>query len=416
MAHQKSWTRGAMRVFWLAIIMLEEPAVDRPLIGVGVAAAELRRDPSCNQYPISINTYAQHRLMLAMMAALNTGCPLTVGPLNGPGSTLAAQLGGVNLSTPLDAACASAIVAAWNLHSVVLFRDQQLTEEAMLRVAKSFGAPKPAGSRGYYMRSGNPHGSGRVSPFPEVSVMSNLDADGNPQPVTGGHGSQAVDWHQDDSYTNRPAQGALLYNVAHPVDGGGNTTFCDLYRAYDSLDAETRRQIEHLHLVHDISRNSAFHVRPGLKLPATYDDVVGPAHPLVIVHPLTGRRALHLGRKPPAPTSYILEMPDAEGHELFARLWEHATRPDNTWTYSGWRPGDMLVWDNLATMHMRSTVDATQRREMLRVVLSGPDGLVGLHGLRTVETDANAGADAEARAKAPEAGAPGVQQQQCAQP
>ena len=50
--------------------------------------------------------------------------------------------------------------------------------------------------------------------------MSNLDADGNPQPVTGGHGSQAVDWHQDDSYTNRPAQGALLYNVAHPVDGG----------------------------------------------------------------------------------------------------------------------------------------------------------------------------------------------------
>ena len=160
-----------------------------------------------------------------------------------------------------------------------LFRNQSLTEESLLQFAYNFGDPKPAGSRGYYMRAGNPHGSGRTSDFPHVSVMSNMDENGNPVSVTGGHGSQFVDWHQDDSYTNHPARGALLYNTAHPVNGGGNTSFCNLYKAYESLPPELKQLIDQLHLVHDISRNSAGHVRPGLELPQAWEDVVGPAIP-----------------------------------------------------------------------------------------------------------------------------------------
>lgn len=314
-----------------------------------------------------------------------------------------AEIRGLNLtSAPLTPECQSQVFSIWNEYSVVLIRNQfNMSEEALFHFAQGLGEPKPAGSRGYYLREGNPHGSGRSSPIPEVSVMSNLDSSGNPQAITGGHGSQSVDWHQDDSYTNTPARGALLYNTFHPLPKPyptGNTSFCDLYRAYETFDASKKEELKQWHLVHDISRNSAYHVRPGLTLPKSYDDVVGPAHPLVITHPLTGRKALHLGRNPPAPSSYILEQNHADGHRFFQDLWDHATSSENTWSHTTWRPGDLLIWDNLATMHKRSLVDPSQRREMLRVLLRGPsEGLVGPSQLKTIRTTANDKADAEAR-------------------
>mmetsp|Transcript_30681 Transcript_30681/g.45414 ORF Transcript_30681/g.45414 Transcript_30681/m.45414 type:complete len:1071 (+) Transcript_30681:134-3346(+) len=333
---------------------------------------------------------------------------LEVVPLS---ASFGAEIRGLNLTTtPLPPECQSRVFSIWNDYSVILIRNQfNLSEETLFRFSKGLGDPKPAGSRGYYLREGNPHGSGRSSPIPEVSVMSNLDASGKPQAVTGGHGSQSVDWHQDDSYTNTPARGALLYNTFHPSPRPyptGNTSFCDLYRAYETFDASKhniseREELEKLHLVHDISRNSAYHVRPGLTLPRSYGDVIGPAHPLVITHPLTGRKALHLGRNPPAPSSYILEQNNSEGHQLFQSLWDHATSPENTWTHNSWRPGDLLIWDNLATMHKRSLVDPNQRREMLRILLRGSsEGLVGPTYLKTIRTTANDKADAEAKAAA----------------
>ena len=297
-----------------------------------------------------------------------------------------------------DAHCMAQFRALWNQHAVLLVRNQSLTEHSLLHLAQRLGDPKPAGSRGYYMRAGHPHGSGRTSTLPHVSVMSNLNEQGEPVSVTSGHGSQWVDWHQDDSYTNTPAQGALLYNTHHPVNGGGNTSFCNLYTAYETLPPTIQALIEPWHLVHDISRNSAGHVRPGLTLPQTWEDVQGPAHPLVIVHPQTGRKALHLGRKQPAPTSYIYELPTVEGHALLEYLWHHAITTA-VWTHDSWRPGDLVIWDNLATMHQRSSVDPTQRREMLRVLLRG-QGLEGVSpGVHTIVTTANDQADQEARLK-----------------
>ena len=294
--------------------------------------------------------------------------------------------------------CLEKFRALWNEHSVLLIRDQSFTEHSLLRLALTLGDPKPAGSRGYYMRAGHPHGSGRTSQLSQVSVMSNLDADGRPVKVTSGHGSQFVDWHQDDSYTNAPARGALLYNTHHPVNGGGNTSFCNLYVAYETLPEHVQELIAPWHLIHDISRNSAGHVRPGLELPQTWDEVEGPAHPLVIVHPVTGRKALHLGRKQPSPSSFIPELPTVEGHALLDYLWHHAIT-EAVWTHDTWRPGDLVLWDNLATMHKRSSLDPTQRREMLRVLLRGAP-LVGVTpDVKTIPTTANDRADHEARVK-----------------
>ncbi|KAL7564381.1 hypothetical protein ACA910_001530 [Epithemia clementina (nom. ined.)] len=294
--------------------------------------------------------------------------------------------------------CIHQFRSLWNDHSVLLVRNQSFTEHSLLQLALQLGDPKPAGSRGYYMRAGHPHGSGRTSSLSQVSVMSNLDAHGRPLNVTSGHGSQWVDWHQDDSYTNAPAQGALLYNTHHPVNGGGNTSFCNLYTAYETLPTYVQELIAPWHLVHDISRNSAGHVRPGLALPQTWEDVQGPAHPLVMLHPRTGRKALHLGRKQPAPSSYIAELPTVEGHALLDYLWHHATTTA-VWTHDTWRPGDLVLWDNLATMHQRSSVDPNQRREMLRVLLRG-EPLTGTRpGVQTILTTANDLVDQEARIK-----------------
>ena len=293
---------------------------------------------------------------------------------------------------PLGAPTRALLAELWNRHQVLVFRDQSLSEERLLQVARGSGA-QARGLARLLHAPGNPHGSGRVSPFPEVSVMSNLDADGKPARVTGRHGSQHVDWHQDDSYTNRPAQGALLYNVLHPVDGGGNTSFCDLYAAYETLPPAVKARLDAgLHLVHDHSRNSVGHVRPGLALPARRADVAGPAHPLVITHPLTGRRALHLGRKQPRPSSYVVEAPGADGAR--SSTTSEARDARSSCGPARLAPGDLVIWDNLAE-HARSSVDATQRREMLRVLLRGPeDGLVGPGGIRTEDSDANCKADA----------------------
>ena len=131
-----------------------------------------------------------------------------------------AEIDGLDTAQEMHPDCQEKLISLFHSHSVLLFRNQNLTEEALLRIAMLFGEPKPAGSRGYYMRAGNPHGSGRKSPFPHVSIMSNLDEDGNPLPITGGHGSQAVDWHQDIQFwphTNYGPPGVLCSTTRHTL-------------------------------------------------------------------------------------------------------------------------------------------------------------------------------------------------------
>ena len=96
----------------------------------------------------------------------------------------------------------------------------------------------------------------------------------------------------------------------------------------------------------------------------------GPAHPLVRVHPVSGKKALYLGRRRTWPSNYIVGIPDEDSEALLEKLWAHATQPKYAWTHV-WKVGDVLVWDNRCTLHRREEVDATQRRYMLRTVIEG---------------------------------------------
>lgn len=286
------------------------------------------------------------------------------------GRILGAEVRGVDLSRALETAERAAILDAWHAHLVLLFRDQHLSDEDLLRLAEVFGGAQVAGSRGYYVKAGYGTKSGRISKHPGISIVSNLDENGNPVTVHSGTGSLPLTYHTDNSYVETPPKGSLLYGLQTPVEGGGDTSFVNQYEAFDTLPERLRTQIEGLHIKHDTSRNTAGSVRPTAALPATYDDVVGPVHPIVRVHPDTGRKALYLGRRYAAPSSHIVEMPNEEGEVLLDELWAHATDDRLSWTQH-WRPNDLLMWDNRCTMHARSAIDSTQPRELHRTLIAG---------------------------------------------
>ena len=298
---------------------------------------------------------------------MNTLDALEVVPT---GTALGAEVRGVDLMLPVPDALARALRRAWYEHLVLLFRGQHLDDDAVMRTAGIFGGSQASGAHSYFNRHAaafNPH---RVEGYPDILAVTNLDENGEPTLDNGGLGSHEVVWHSDNSYVEVPPAGSLLYAVEVPIGGGGHTSFSNQYLAYETLPAELGKAIEGRHQVHDSSRNSAGVPRPGVKLPEKPEDVEGPAHPIVRVHPHTGRRALYLGRRRARPSNYIVGLPNDESEALLDALWTHATQPGFAWEHV-WRDGDAVLWDNRCTMHHRTLIDPSRRRMMHRIQIAG---------------------------------------------
>ena len=287
------------------------------------------------------------------------------------GRALGAEVRGVDLSRPLDEDAAQSVRAAWSAHLVLLFRDQTIGDADLLRMAETFGGAQATGSRDYFLKAGFDEKSGRVSALPGISIISNLDSDGRPTAKHVGSASQALHWHTDNSYVETPPAGSILHALQAPVDGGGHTSFANQYLAYERLPEALKARLKGLTVRQDASRNTSGGVRPTKSRPATRADVEGPVHPLLRVHPETGRTALYLGRRYAPPSSYVVELEEAESDALLDDLWRRATAPDLVWTHADWRAGDVLMWDNRCTIHARTAVDSTQAREMHRTLIKG---------------------------------------------
>ncbi|MCA9972099.1 MAG: TauD/TfdA family dioxygenase, partial [Anaerolineales bacterium] len=162
-----------------------------------------------------------------------------------------------------------------------------------------------------------------------------------------GLGSEEVVWHSDNSYIERPPAGSTLYAREIPRDGSGRTFFNSQYAALETLPEHLAEAIAGRRSKQDASRNSAGVLRPGVTLPTCPEEVPGPMHSLVRVHPDTGRKALYLGRRRQWPSQYIEGYSNDESEALLDALWAHATDPRLQWMHE-WRVGDMLVWDNRA--------------------------------------------------------------------
>lgn len=296
---------------------------------------------------------------LAALKILSTGRPV------------GAEIRGVDLSQPVPADVAVALRAAWFEHLVLLFRGQHLDAGSYLDAARIFGEPVEGGARRYIKAAGME----LDERFPELTILSNLDETGHPVRDNGGLGSYEVVWHSDNSYVEAPPAGSCLYSLEVPTHSG-NTSFNNQYLAYETLPGDLKAAIAGKQSKQDASRNSAGVLRPGLKVPERPEDVPGPLHPLVRIHPDTGKKALYLGRRRIYPSQFIEGMSESESEALLEKLWGHATRAELSWTHV-WQPGDFLVWDNRSAMHYREEVDDTQRRVMFRTQFAGQTPVPG---------------------------------------
>jgi len=270
------------------------------------------------------------------------------------GAALGAEIRGADLKCIGDAGLAM-IHRSWLDHLVLLFRGQQLSDVDLIAFSRRFGdldwAPIQETGRRF------------VEGHPEIYVVSNVIENGVPM---GSLGSGEAVWHTDMSYLETPPKASILYALETP-SAAGDTWFCNMYRAWDSLPDAIRTRISGLTLKHDATYNSGGYVRQGL---AAIDDPLtspGVYHPLAPTHPETGRRVLYLGRR---RNAYVSGLPLAESEALLEELWSYATRDEFAWRHQ-WRPGDLVVWDNRATMHRRDPFDPDSRRILHRTQVKG---------------------------------------------
>ena len=264
-------------------------------------------------------------------------------------AALGAQVHGIDLRI-VDDEVFAAIHRAWLDHQVLLFRDQQLTDADLERFSRRFGdldeAPLQETGRRF------------VEGHPEIYVVSNVVRDGVP---IGSLGSGEAVWHTDMSYLPDPPIASALYALEVPPHGG-DTSFCSMYAAWNELAGPLQRRIEGLRVKHDGTYNSGGYVRQGVTPTGDPRTSPGTFHPIVAVHPETGRRALYLGRR---RNAYVEGLPLDESNALLDDIWAQATREPLTWRHP-WRVGDLVLWDNRCTMHRRDAFDPAARRVMHR--------------------------------------------------
>ena len=279
------------------------------------------------------------------------------------GKALGAEVRGIDFTKPVPDDVRDALVQIWADHLVLLFRGLKLDDDQLLTTAGLFGGAQVAKSRDFFLEAGEKPGeSDRVAKKPAISIISNVDSQGKAGIPSKADRSISLKWHSDNSYVEVPPTGSLLHaHVVPGEDGGGATSFNNQYLAYENLSDELKATIEGKHCVHDDHRNTSAKLRPTKKSPQKREDITGPAHPLVRIHPVTGKRALYLGRHYESPSSYIVELDDKESEALLAVLWDAATQDNLKWTHDDWQPGDLLMWDNRCTMHARAPVEQGKR-------------------------------------------------------
>jgi taurine dioxygenase len=270
-----------------------------------------------------------------------------------PLGAIGAEVRGVDLARVTEMEI-DAIKNAWYRHDVLLFRNQQLTDDDLLSFSRHFGA----------LDSPPNQGAGRKSPpgYPEVYIVSNvLDALGEP---IGALGDGEAAWHTDMSYAAQPPDASMLYSLEIPA-GGGDTWFSSMKAALASMPKTLVERIRKLDIKHDGTYDSGGYVRKGMTSSDDPRTSVGTPHPIVIEHPVSGEHGLYLGRR---RNAYIMGLELAESERLLEEIWSYV---ETALYRHQWALGDLVLWDNRTTMHRRDAFDPKARRVMHRTQIKG---------------------------------------------
>src|SRR5262245_7240891 len=267
-----------------------------------------------------------------------------------------AEVSPVDLRQVYDQETLAQIRAGMDEYAILVFRDQSFTDDEQLAFAQRFDGQlhaKTGISALQKSRLGNE----------ALGDISNLDENGEIMKSDDRrrmYGLANRLWHTDASFQDPPGRYSLLLaKVVPPVSA--DTEFADMRAAYDTLPAATRATIEGLRVHHSIAHSRQ---RLGFEFsPDEQEALKGAVHPLVRTFRRSGRRSLYLA----SHASRIVDWPLAEGRLLLQDLTEHATRPEFVYRHA-WRVGDLVIWDNRATMHRaRPFDDGSHRRELRRV-------------------------------------------------
>ncbi len=277
---------------------------------------------------------------------------------------IGAEIHGVDLSRPLTAEQIELIRVALLRWKVVFFREQFLSHEQHVALARQFGEP----TVGHPVFGSEPN-------HPEIYSISKhrkakrFEGAELLRPWSG--------WHTDVTAALNPPYASILRGVTIPPYGG-DTQWTNLVTAYQKLSAPLRDFVDTLRGVHE------FTPPPGARPKAAFEQAVRDStlrteHPLVRVHPETGERALYVS---PTFLKHIVGLAPRESQALLELLWEHVTRPEFTVRFK-WEAGSIAFWDNRATAHLAPSdiFDLEFDRQLYRVTLVGdvpygPDGRV----------------------------------------
>ncbi|MEV5877955.1 TauD/TfdA family dioxygenase [Streptomyces sp. NPDC052101] len=234
---------------------------------------------------------------------------------------------------------------------LLIIPQQHLTHADLLAAATCFGTLDTHIDRRY-----------AVGGFPGLTVISNIVEDGEHIGIYDGDDEE--EWHADNSFKPELTRATLLYSVITP-ERGGETRFADATRAYADLPGPVKKQIDQMHTLHSIEQLGVLQSQAsgGQSSAATGSLASHPEvdHPLVLKHPVTGARSLLLGSM---VICGITGLPEQVSRDLLDELLRHTTSDRYVYSHR-WNQGDLVVWDNLATLHTASPCDSSRHRRLL---------------------------------------------------
>ncbi len=259
------------------------------------------------------------------------------------GAALGAEIVGADLARPLSDDDFATIRDAFYKHEVVYFRGKELSDEDHIRFSARFGE----------LRKLKLTDDKLPDHLPEIFVISNIKKDGQ---YIGSYDA-GIFWHTDGAYLARPHAVSALRALVVPKSNGrvlGDTQYSSTTAAYDALSESMRKRIDGLQAVHSILKRLDKTVQAGGKKDYTSALKSNPeaTHPLVRVHPVTGRKCLYVTE---GYTSQIVGMPEDESRDLIAELAQHCIRPEFLYRHQ-WQQHDLVMWDDCSTQH-KATFD-----------------------------------------------------------
>jgi alpha-ketoglutarate-dependent 2,4-dichlorophenoxyacetate dioxygenase len=272
----------------------------------------------------------------------------------------AGEVAGIDITQPLTRAQADELEAGMDRYAVLVYHDQQFTDEQQKAFSRNFGALEQA-------RASNVTKPADRRLDMEMADVSNLGKDH--RPLARDDRQRLFNlanrlWHSDSSFRAIPAKYSLLSGRI-VVDEGGNTEFADMRAAYDALDAKTKADLEDL-----VCEHSLIYSRGTLGFTELSDEEKRMFTPvrqrLVRTHPVTGRKSLYLS----SHIGTIVGWPVPEARAFLRDLTEHATQPRFVYAHK-WRQYDLVMWDNRTTMHRVRRFDETNVRDMRRTTVAG---------------------------------------------